>query len=416
MARTPRLLAGLLLAVALLGGAAAHAHFPAGYDLRAVHFEHASDGLHAYFRLTLPLVVAAGLGPKRADGNHEPAPFTVLRIESNHGFYYPDVERIRTEPLALGRLIADGHRLEASGVVLEPQVRSVRVYPKGHVPPFNTLAEVKSATAPGAAYPDGAAEVDVAYVAVDAHLVYPVSSGAFTLSSTLINRVIGQPEVQNLLVDHRDAPVVYRRTGLLDSPIEINPSAWSAAATFVREGVVHILRGPDHLLFVLCLTLASATLVQLAWRVTGFTVGHTATLIAGFFGIAPQASWFVPAIETAIAVSIALAALLLFRRGDGRLMMPGLTVAIGLIHGFGFSFSLREMLQLEGPHLWVSLLSFNVGVEIGQIAFAAVVWLLAVVALQRAGPWQLRVRTGVALGCTAVSLFWIYERGSALLA
>jgi hypothetical protein len=47
-----------------------------------IHFERADDGLHAYFRLTLPLVVAGGLGPRRADGNHEPAPFTVLRIEA----------------------------------------------------------------------------------------------------------------------------------------------------------------------------------------------------------------------------------------------------------------------------------------------------------------------------------------------
>jgi hypothetical protein len=416
MRRVRRLLAGLLLAVALLGGATAQAHFPAGYDLRVVHFEHAGDGLHAYFRLTLPLVVAAGLGPKRADGNYEPAPFTVLRIESNHGFYYPDIERIRAEPLALGRLIAAGHRLETEAAVLAAQVRSVRIYPKGQVPPFNTLAEAKSATAPGPPYPDGALEVDVAYVAVDAHLVYPVTDAAFAVSSTLVNRVIGQPEVQNLLLDYRDAPVVYRRTGLLDTPIEIHPSAWSAAATFVREGIAHILHGPDHLLFVLCLTLASATLAQLAWRVTGFTVGHTATLIAGFFGFAPQTPWFIPAVETAIAVSIALAALLLLRRGSGRVLMPGLTLAIGLIHGFGFSFSLREMLQLEGPHLWLSLLSFNLGVEIGQIAFATVVWLLAVVALRRIGSWQVRVRAGVALACTVVSLFWIYERGHALLA
>jgi hypothetical protein len=416
MRQAGRLSAGWLLAVALLGGATAHAHFPAGYDLRVVHFEHASDGLHGYYRLTLPLVVAGGLGPRRTDGNHEPAPFTVLRIESNHGFYYPDVERIRADPLALGRLIARGHRLESGGVELAPQVSSVRVYPKGHVPPFNTLTEAKSATVPGAAYPDAASEVDVAYVAVDAHLVYPASSAALMLSSTLTNRVIGQPEVQNLLVDHRERPVVYRRTGLLDAPIEVNPSVWSAAATFVREGIVHILRGPDHLLFVLCLTLASATLVQLAWRVTGFTVGHTATLVAGFFGLAPQAPWFIPAVETAIAASIALAALLLLRRGSGRMLMPGLTLAIGLIHGFGFSFSLREMLQLDGPHLWLSLLSFNLGVEIGQIAFAVAVWLLAVVALGRAGAWQPRVRAGIALGCTAVSLFWIYERGQALLA
>lgn len=54
----------------------------------------------------------------RPDGNYQPAPFTVLRIESAHGFYYPDAERIRAEPLALGRRIAEGHRVEADGELL----------------------------------------------------------------------------------------------------------------------------------------------------------------------------------------------------------------------------------------------------------------------------------------------------------
>ena len=59
------------VALLLLGaGATAHAHFPAGYDLRAVHVVRSADGLDAYFRLTLPLVVADKLGPKRADGSY----------------------------------------------------------------------------------------------------------------------------------------------------------------------------------------------------------------------------------------------------------------------------------------------------------------------------------------------------------
>ena len=146
-------------ALLLVGAAApAHAHFPSGYDLRALHVVRSNDGLDAYYRLTLPLVVANQLGPKRADGHHEPAPFTILRIESAHAFYYPDVERIRAEPLALGQLIADGHRLEANGSVVQPHVLSVRAYPKGNVPPFNTLRQAQAATALGSPYPVEAPE------------------------------------------------------------------------------------------------------------------------------------------------------------------------------------------------------------------------------------------------------------------
>ena len=93
------------------------------------------------------------------------------------------------------------------------------------------------------------------------------------------------------------------------------------------------------------------------------------TLVAGFFGYVPQAAWFVPAVETAVAASIALAAVAALRTA-GKAPLLALTAAIGLLHGLGFSFALRQMLQLDGPHLAVSLGAFNVGVELGQIGFA----------------------------------------------
>jgi HupE / UreJ protein len=406
-------IAAWALALVLAGtGATARAHIPSGYDLRALHIVRTQDGLHAYYRLTLPLVVGRGLGAKHADGNYEPAPFTVLRIESRHAFYYPDVQRLRAEPLALGRLIAEGHRVEADGTVLQAQVLSLRAYPKGTVPPFNTLAQVRAATAPGPGYPADAPEVDAAYVAVDAHLFYPRAGGVRSLriSSTLDNRILGQPEVQNLIVDDTGAkPVVYRATGLLADPVTVNPSAWEAAATFTREGIAHIAGGPDHLLLVLCLALGAASLGTLAWRVTGFTLGHTVTLVAGFFGYVPQGRWFLPAVESAIAASIVLAAVAALRTA-GRAPMLALTAGIGVVHGLGFSFALREMLQLDGPHLAISLAAFNVGVEIGQIVFAAAVWMLMAALALWAARWQKGVRALLALSCIAIGSLWIVER------
>jgi hypothetical protein len=403
--------------VALTVGATARAHIPSGYDLRAVHFARTSQGLDAYYRLTLPLVIGNQLGAKRVDGNYDPPPFIVLRIESGHGFYYPDALRIRSDAKELGQLIADGHRLESNGAILEAVVRSVRAYPKGYVPPFNSLEQALAATAPGLAYPEEAPQVDAAYVVVDAHLFYPsnTSIGAFRLSSTLDNRILGQPEVQNLIVDDTGTrKVVYRATGLLKEPIVINPSAWEAAATFTRAGILHIASGLDHLLFVLCLALGASTLGALAWRVTGFTAGHCVTLVAGFFGYVPQAAWFVPAVETLIAGSIVLAAAAALRK-SGLAAMVGLTAAVGLVHGLGFSFALREMLQLEGPHIAVSLGAFNLGVEIGQVLFAATVWGLMLWVGTRLSRWQQPVRATVAVACIATAALWMFERSKPIV-
>src|SRR5206468_7236894 len=90
------------------------------------------------------------------------------------------------------------------------------------------------------------------------------------------------------------------------------------------------------------------------------------TLIASAYNLAPDALWFPPLIETLIAVSIVYMAL-------ENIVSPQLkrrwliTFAFGLVHGFGFSFALRQTLQFAGSHLLTSLLSFNVGVELGQL-------------------------------------------------
>ena len=87
-----------------------------------------------------------------------------------------------------------------------------------------------------------------------------------------------------------------------------------------------------------------------------------------------------------MAGSIVLAAVAALRTA-GRAPLLALTAAVGLVHGLGFSFALRQMLQLDGPHL-VSLGAFNVGVELGQIGFAAAVWALMLSLALRPGPWQ----------------------------
>ena len=204
--------------------------------------------------------------------------------------------------------------------------------------------------------------------------------------------------------------------------VRLDPRWHQAAAQFVRLGFWHILDGTDHLLFLLCLVIpvfsargappflnapgapppgAAARLAALARRgrrrfrrpreliltVTAFTAGHSVTLIASAWNAGPNGLWFPPLVETLIAASIvymALENIVLAARDPSTPLRAGrrpsdgagrrrwiMAFAFGLVHGLGFSFALRESLQFAGSHLLTSLVSFNAGVELGQLLVLA---------------------------------------------
>lgn len=154
--------------------------------------------------------------------------------------------------------------------------------------------------------------------------------------------------------------------------ITLDPRWYQASLRFVQGGFLHILDGTDHLLFLLCLVIPFRKFRQLLLIVTSFTVAHSFTLIASAYGLGPDALWFPPLIETLIAMSIVYMALenIAGASSVGRRWM--VTFAFGLVHGFGFSFALRQTLQFAGSHLLTSLVSFNLGVELGQMLVLAV--------------------------------------------
>jgi hypothetical protein len=148
--------------------------------------------------------------------------------------------------------------------------------------------------------------------------------------------------------------------------VRLDPRWHQAALRFVELGFLHILDGTDHLLFILCLVIPFRQLRPLILIITSFTVAHSITLLASAFGLAPSALWFAPLIETLIALSIIYMAL--ENIVGGKLQRRWMIAFVfGLVHGFGFSFVLSEMLQFAGTHLVTSLLAFNVGVELGQL-------------------------------------------------
>lgn len=149
--------------------------------------------------------------------------------------------------------------------------------------------------------------------------------------------------------------------------IRLDPSWHQAAERFIELGFLHILDGTDHLLFLLCLVIPIRSFRTLIPVVTAFTVAHSITLIASAYGLGPSALWFPPLIETLIAISIVYMALENIVGGSTIQRRWMISFGFGLVHGFGFSFALGQSLQFAGSHLAASLLSFNIGVELGQL-------------------------------------------------
>jgi len=153
--------------------------------------------------------------------------------------------------------------------------------------------------------------------------------------------------------------------------IPLDPRWHQAALRFVKMGFFHILDGADHLLFLVCLVIPLRKPRPLIYAVTAFTAAHSVTLIAAAYRLTPEALWFPPLIETLIAVSIVWMALENIAGGVTVNRRWMAAFGFGLVHGFGFSFALRESQQFAGSHLLASLLAFNVGVELGQLLVLA---------------------------------------------
>lgn len=183
------------------------------------------------------------------------------------------------------------------------------------------------------------------------------------------------------------------------------------ASAYTLLGVEHILSGIDHLLFVIALLFLVGFNRRLLWTISAFTLAHSLTLASSALG------WLVlrpPPVEATIALSIVLVA--------GEALHQRLTLArrwpaliaflFGLVHGLGFAGALKDI-GLPENHLLVALLSFNVGVEIGQLMTVAAAWLL--------WRWSSRwprlalARTAALYGIGSMAAYWSWLRVAAIV-
>jgi len=187
--------------------------------------------------------------------------------------------------------------------------------------------------------------------------------------------------------------------------------SWARAGTYLRLGIQHIALGIDHLLFVLGLLLIVRDRWTLLKTISAFTVAHSLTLAAATFGIAS-----VPGrpLNAAIALSILFLGVEVVRssRGEDSLTArkPWLVAfAFGLLHGFGFATGLTAM-GLPRAEIPQALLLFNLGVEIGQLAFVAIILGLERAFYRMEIAWPRPVAALPAFVVGVAGAFWTWQR------
>ena len=188
-------------------------------------------------------------------------------------------------------------------------------------------------------------------------------------------------------------------------------TTWQVAKTYATLGIEHILMGIDHLLFVVGLMIIVRSTRSLIKTITAFTVAHSITLALATLGYASVPT---DPLNAAIALSILFLGIEIARFWQGQtsftLRHPWIAAfAFGLLHGFGFASGLTTV-GLPSGDIPLALLSFNVGVEIGQLAFVLIVLLLkrAFRILQINPPTWAHYMPGYVVG--SLGAYWTIER------
>ncbi|MDM5333068.1 HupE/UreJ family protein [Ureibacillus composti] len=188
--------------------------------------------------------------------------------------------------------------------------------------------------------------------------------------------------------------------------LEIGEVSFVQTATqFLLLGLEHIFTGYDHILFVISLLFGAKTIKHILGLVTAFTIAHSITLILATLEIVQLPGRFV---EAAIALSIVYVALINIFNPDSK-HQPWLAFAFGLIHGFGFAGILSEM-RLDGGHLSTSLLSFNIGIEIGQLIIVSVIFPILLWIKKLTFKPVTWVIPGASVAILAFGLVWFIQR------
>lgn len=325
------------------------------------------------------------------------------------GALVPGAARAHALRLSTGEVTVDGRRVQA---VLQFARAELDVLPPGQIA---GTVQVLSDGLPCVLAGSSVAPAQEDGVAVTGRWECPAAPGKLRIVLGFLDRL---PEGHLHVALLRLPGVTVQRTARAATPVlevEAHPSAWAGAGRFLRLGAEHIFQGTDHIAFLIGVLLLGGTVRQLLGIITAFTLAHSVTLALATL------SWVVPPpriIEPLIALSIVAVAvenLVCLRAPLSSERVRSaiahrwrLTFGFGLVHGFGFAGALRA-LELPRALLAPSLLTFNLGVEIGQLVIVALAWPLLRWLRGLGWAWPAGVRWA-SVGVAALGVYWLMQR------
>lgn len=298
-----------------------------------------------------------------------------------------DAEREAAKP-ALAKVLADQLRIAADGLDLAAAGPGVVDYDSQN----NAHAEFRFQT-----YPKQSLLVQSKFLAVlaEGHQQY-----------LTVHDQAGKPLAEKMLAKADDSLQVIL-PGVDGESKAVEVSAFSAFVGFLKLGIEHIVTGYDHLLFLFALLVVTHSVWPAIKIITFFTIAHSITLALSGLNLIDLPSSFV---EPFIAATIVYVAVENVIRGDHPKGRQWLTLGFGLVHGFGFAGVLRELDIGNGDTgILLPLLSFNLGIEVGQVTVACLVLPMI---------WMLNNRVEIAdkflRGCSILvalmGIYWFVER------
>ncbi|SFV61263.1 putative membrane protein [hydrothermal vent metagenome] len=209
---------------------------------------------------------------------------------------------------------------------------------------------------------------------------------------------------RGVLIEYREGD--YRQRNLLRASkpfmyIEKRRSSWEIFVEYIELGFFHILSGYDHLLFLFALLLLASDMRILFYSITAFTISHSLSLVLTVFGVVDVP---IPYVESMIALSI----IILYReviegRGAtyGRFQLPLVVLLFGILHGLGFA-TLLNQIGLPRYDLSTALVAFNIGIELGQILFVSLAYIVM--------RYLIGMKIVLAYIFGGISTFWFIQR------
>ncbi|MBL4764446.1 MAG: HupE/UreJ family protein [Colwellia sp.] len=394
--------------ILMIYSASVFSHFT-HFEPRIIHLYQDNQDTAILMRMPLPLILLDN-NWKGIDSKQN-IPYT---NKVNTSDYLINQEKIKENLSAFKKHITQGYLIKKNGVVQTYLIESINIFNTDDRKPFNSLKTAERNFSGEITIRPEAIKLFDAGIDIKLRLANTsVVADDISIYSILGDKFKAINRLANIINLHREGDSNSVTTvGILDYSSTHLPTISQQLISGFSDGFEHILIGLDHVLFMLLLFYSASSFLKLLSLATAFTVGHSFSLFLGD-NIAITSPMFIPSIELLIALTIACTAIALLLKKAQHLGTTPLLI-IGVIHGFGFSFVFNE-LENEGAQTSISnLLSFNVGIETGQLfiyamAFAITVLIKNQTILVKKLPYY------VSACALVISTYWVVTRSIPLI-